>query len=38
MSARESLPRGLQFIGGALPLTYFVTVFRGILTKGVGFP
>jgi uncharacterized phage infection (PIP) family protein YhgE len=38
MSARESLPRGLQFIGGALPLTYFVTVFRGILTNGVGLP
>jgi ABC-2 type transport system permease protein len=33
---RESLPRGLQVIGGALPLTYFVIILRGILIKGVG--
>ena len=35
---RESLPRGLQVIGGVLPLTYFVIILRGILIKGVGFP
>jgi ABC-2 type transport system permease protein len=33
---RESLPRALQVIGGALPLTYFVIIMRGILIKGVG--
>jgi len=33
---RESLPRVLQVIGGALPLTYFVIILRGILIKGVG--
>ena len=35
---RESLPRGLQVIGGVLPLTYFVIILRGLLIKGVGFP
>lgn len=33
---RESLPPALQVIGGALPLTYFVIIIRGILIKGVG--
>ncbi len=33
---RESLPPALQWLGGLLPLTYFVTVIRGILIKGVG--
>ena len=33
---RESLPRPLQLLGQLLPLTYFVTVLRGILIKGVG--
>ena len=27
----------LQWLGLAVPLTYFVTVIRGILIKGVGF-
>lgn len=34
---RESLPPLLQWLGLAVPLTYFVTVIRGILVKGVGF-
>ncbi len=34
---RESLPPLLQWLGLAVPLTYFVTVLRGILIKGVGF-
>jgi len=33
---RESLPYALQWLGGLLPLTYFVIVIRGILIKGVG--
>lgn len=35
---RESLPQALQVVGGALPLTYFVIILRGILIKGVGLP
>jgi len=34
---RESLPKVLYWIGYAVPLTYFVTIIRGILVKGVGF-
>ena len=34
---RESLPRVLYWLGYAVPLTYFVTIIRGILVKGVGF-
>ncbi|HEY3247502.1 MAG TPA: ABC transporter permease [bacterium] len=34
---RESLPPLLQWIGLALPLTYFVAVLRGIVIKGIGF-
>lgn len=33
---RESLPVALQWVGLALPLTYFVLVVRGIIIKGVG--
>jgi ABC-2 type transport system permease protein len=33
---RESLPVALQWVGLALPLTYYVTVVRGIIIKGVG--
>ncbi len=33
---RESLPIALQYVGLALPLTYFVIVVRGIIIKGVG--
>ncbi len=33
---RESLPTALQWVGLALPLTYYVTVVRGIIIKGVG--
>lgn len=34
---RESLPVLLQWVGLALPLTYYVNVVRGIVIKGVGF-
>jgi ABC-2 type transport system permease protein len=33
---RETLPIGLQWVGQALPLTYFIVVVRGIIIKGVG--
>lgn len=33
---RESLPTLLQWLGYAVPLTYFVTILRGVLVKGVG--
>jgi ABC-2 type transport system permease protein len=33
---RETLPVALQWVGQALPLTYFITVVRGIIIKGVG--
>lgn len=33
---RESLPVALQWVGLAIPLTYFVNVVRGIIIKGVG--
>ncbi len=33
---RESLPVALQWVGLAVPLTYYLTVIRGIVVKGVG--
>lgn len=33
---RESLPPALQYVGLAIPLTYYVTVIRGVFIKGVG--
>jgi ABC-2 type transport system permease protein len=30
------MPEPAQWIGAALPLTYFLTVLRGILLKGIG--
>ncbi|MBX9928272.1 MAG: ABC transporter permease [Gemmatimonadaceae bacterium] len=33
---REAMPEPAQWIGLALPLTYFLKVLRGILLKGVG--
>src|SRR2546430_413726 len=34
---RESLPKVLYWLGYAVPLTYFVTIIRGVLVKGIGF-
>jgi ABC-2 type transport system permease protein len=34
---RMAMPAPAQWIGFALPLTYYLTVLRGILLKGVGF-
>ena len=36
MFPREAMPAPAQWIGAALPLTYFLRVLRGILLKGVG--
>jgi len=36
MFPREAMPEPAQWIGAALPLTYFLKVMRGILLKGVG--
>lgn len=33
---REAMPKIIQLIGYALPLTYFLNILRGIITKGVG--
>ena len=36
MFPRAAMPEPAQWIGAALPLTYFLKVMRGILLKGVG--
>jgi ABC-2 type transport system permease protein len=33
---REAMPKLIQYLGYALPLTYFLNILRGIVTKGVG--
>jgi ABC-2 type transport system permease protein len=37
MFPREAMPVAAQWIGGAIPLTYYLRVLRGILLKGTGF-
>jgi ABC-2 type transport system permease protein len=37
MFPRAAMPEVAQWIGAALPLTYFLTVMRGVLLKGVSF-
>ena len=37
MFPRAAMPDVAQWIGAALPLTYFLTVMRGVLLKGVSF-
>ncbi len=36
MFPREAMPAVAQWIGLALPLTYYLTILRGILLKGIG--
>jgi ABC-2 type transport system permease protein len=36
MFPREAMPAPAQWIGAALPLTYFLRVLRGILLRGTG--
>jgi len=33
---RESMPLLLQWVGSVIPVTYFLKISRGIITKGVG--
>jgi ABC-2 type transport system permease protein len=33
-----AMPKVLQYVSGVIPLTYFLTVVRGIVIKGVGVP
>jgi ABC-2 type transport system permease protein len=37
MFPREAMPTAAQWIGGAIPLTYFLRILRGVLLKGTGF-
>lgn len=36
MFPREAMPDVAQWIGAALPLTYFLVIMRGVLLKGIG--
>jgi ABC-2 type transport system permease protein len=36
MFPRQAMPALAQWIGAALPLTYFLTILRGVLLKGIG--
>lgn len=36
MFPREAMPVVVQWLGLALPLTYYLTVLRGVLLKGIG--
>jgi ABC-2 type transport system permease protein len=37
MFPREAMPEAAQWLGNALPLTYYLTILRGIMLKGIGF-
>lgn len=37
MFPREAMPAAAQWIGNVLPLTYYLTILRGIMLKGIGF-
>ncbi len=37
MFPREGMPLVIQWVGYALPLTYFLIIVRGIILKGIGF-
>ncbi|HOV79730.1 MAG TPA: ABC transporter permease [Bacillota bacterium] len=37
MFPREAMPLVIQWIGNILPLTYYLSIIRGIVLKGVGF-
>lgn len=36
MFPREAMPKLVYYIGGILPMTYFLQILRGIIVKGVG--
>ncbi|OPY57959.1 MAG: Inner membrane transport permease YbhR [Pelotomaculum sp. PtaU1.Bin035] len=37
MFPREAMPLIIQYIGNLIPLTYYLTIIRGIVLKGIGF-
>lgn len=37
MFPREAMPQIIQYIGNLIPLTYYLTIIRGIVLKGIGF-
>ena len=37
MFPRYTMPPLIQAIGNLFPMTYFIPIARGIITKGVGF-
>ncbi|HEX9562763.1 MAG TPA: ABC transporter permease [Gemmatimonadaceae bacterium] len=37
MFPREAMPVAAQWVGGAIPLTYYLRILRGILLKGTAF-
>jgi ABC-type multidrug transport system, permease component len=37
MFPRQAMPPLAQWVGAALPLTYFLTILRGVLLKGISF-
>ena len=34
----ENMPESIQYITYLIPLRYFMTIIRGIILKGTGFP
>jgi len=38
MFPREAMPVIIQYIGNLIPLTFYLTIIRGIILKGIGFP
>ncbi|HEX6372051.1 MAG TPA: ABC transporter permease [Longimicrobium sp.] len=38
MFPREAMPKVMQWLSAALPLTYYLRILRGVLLKGVGLP
>jgi ABC-2 type transport system permease protein len=37
MFPRQAMPEPAQWLGATLPLTYYLTILRGVLLKGTGF-
>jgi ABC-2 type transport system permease protein len=37
MFPREAMPLAIQYLGNLIPLTFYLTIIRGIVLKGIGF-
>ena len=37
MFPREAMPAFIQYLGNLIPLTFYLTIIRGIVLKGIGF-